>query len=550
MNEAAENDYRIYVRSHVARDLIHSAQVFKTDSQVVWEYVSNSLEYIDEGTNPSVNVTLDKKRKRIVVIDNGRGMDWAGLQNFFIMHGENIDRKKGKFVRGMFGTGKSAAFGIGEILRVTSIRNGKRSCVELHRSNIEKMNTEDPIPVQSIERETQTDKHNGTMIEIEKIHLKSFNQARIIKYIERHLAKLRNATVLINNHECEFAEPPFYNQKIFNPEGEIRKVLGDVELVIKISSSPLDQELRGISIYSDGIWHETTLAGNEGREMTQYIFGEIDVPALKEDKSPISPFDLSRSMKLNPSNEIVQNIIAFIGQKVDEVRRELMEAEKKRKVSEDAKKLAKQANAIARIINDDFIDFRDSIIRAKAKSGSGFDRFEIKAKGGTSKDELIEGGDELVKKMDETGSPGADGGERSGGTEPRKLKPLFELDDEGEREGKPVGGDKTSYMRKGGFNVQFKNMGEEEARALYVSDERTIYINTDHPQLVAARSGTSTEEPLFLRLSYEVAFSEYAIALAAELNANDQYYDPSEPIYSIRETINRIARKAADLFSV
>lgn len=105
-------------------------------------------------------------------------------------------------------------------------------------------------------------------------------------------------------------------------------------------------------------------------------------------------------------------------------------------------------------------------------------------------------------------------------------------------------------MRKGGFNVQFKNMGEEEVRALYVSDERTIYINTDHPQLVAARSGTSTEEPLFLRLSYEVAFSEYAIALAAELNANDQYYDPSEPIYSIRETINRIARKAADLFSV
>ena len=89
----------------------------------------------------------------------------------------------------MFGTGKSAAFGIGDILRVTSICNGKRSCVELQRSDIDKMKSEDPIPVRTIQREIKTDKPNGTMIEIEKIHLKSLNQAGIIKYIERHLAK-------------------------------------------------------------------------------------------------------------------------------------------------------------------------------------------------------------------------------------------------------------------------------------------------------------------------------------------------------------------------
>ena len=215
MNETVENDTQIFVRSHVARDLIQSAQVFKTDNLVVWEYVSNGLEYVDEGTNPVVNVTLDTKKKRIVVIDNGRGMDWEGLQNFFIMHGENIDRKKGKFVRGMFGTGKSAAFGIGDILRVTSIRNGKRSCVELRRSDIDKMKSEDPIPVRGIEREIETDKPNGTMIEIEKIHLKSLNQKGIIQYIERHLAKWRNATVFINNNECEFTEPPIVDQRIY-----------------------------------------------------------------------------------------------------------------------------------------------------------------------------------------------------------------------------------------------------------------------------------------------------------------------------------------------
>ena len=47
------------------------------------------------------------------------------------MHGENIDRKAGRPGRGRFGTGKSAAFGIGDVLRLTTVRNGKRSKVEL-----------------------------------------------------------------------------------------------------------------------------------------------------------------------------------------------------------------------------------------------------------------------------------------------------------------------------------------------------------------------------------------------------------------------------------
>ena len=80
-------------------------------------------------------------------------------------------------------------------------------------------------------------------------------------------------------------------------------MLGDVELVIKVSKAPLEQDLRGISIFSNGVWHETTFAGSENKEMAHYIFGEIEVPKLDDDKSPIAPFDVSRSMRLNPENE-------------------------------------------------------------------------------------------------------------------------------------------------------------------------------------------------------------------------------------------------------
>src|SRR6266436_4010223 len=99
----------IVVKSHVARDLLQTAGLFKNDRSVVWEYVANGLEYVDSGTSPIVKVILDAIHKRIIIADNGRGMDWAGLTNFFIMHGENIDRKAGRAGRGRFGTGKSAA---------------------------------------------------------------------------------------------------------------------------------------------------------------------------------------------------------------------------------------------------------------------------------------------------------------------------------------------------------------------------------------------------------------------------------------------------------
>jgi hypothetical protein len=549
MTQSEDSKYQIVVKSHVARDLLQNAALFKTDKLVVWEYVSNGLDYVDEGVNPVVSVSLESRKKRIVVIDNGRGMDWQGLQNFFVMHGENIDRLQGRPKRGRFGTGKSAAFGIADVLRVTTVHNGKRSKVELRRSNINAMTSEDPIPVKTIECEEPTSQPNGTMVEIEGIHLRSLNQAGIIQFIERHLAKWRNATVYVNNHECEFTEPPVAETKVFYPEGTFKDTMGNVELIVKVASKPLEEELRGVSIYSNNVWYETTLAGSQGREMSQYIFGEIDVPRLDEDKSPIPPFDLSRSMQLNPSNDLVRTIYAFVGQKVDLVRRELVKAERQRRASEEAKKLASQAEAIEKVINEDFYDFRGRVARAKAKGGSGFDSGAI-AHGGSEPDVLSSGSEISAEFISPNGDPGSEGGKRTGGTEPRKLTPQVSAVPEGEKVAQPAGGKDSRLTSRGGFRVEFKQMGAEEVRAFYDEQQRAIHVNIDHPQLVAAQGANSIEDPLFKRLACEVAFSEYAIALAHELERGGEYIDTSDPIVDIRETINRIARKAAHLYSV
>jgi Histidine kinase-, DNA gyrase B-, and HSP90-like ATPase len=129
-----------------ARDLLQSADFFSNEKLVAWEYISNGLQYVDPGTSPHVDVVVDTKQKRMVVSDNGSGMTLDGLKNFFVMHGENVERKRGKPGRGRFGTGKSAAFGIASSLRITTVRDGKRSIVELTRADIEASRTgEGPV---------------------------------------------------------------------------------------------------------------------------------------------------------------------------------------------------------------------------------------------------------------------------------------------------------------------------------------------------------------------------------------------------------------------
>lgn len=126
------------VTTHVGRDLLQSAQLFRHEHAVVWEYVSNGLQYKDPATKPTVVVSIDPKARKIQVRDNGSGMLFKDLEHYFQMHSENLDRKQGRPGRGMFGTGKSAAFGIGNSLTLTTVKNGKRSKVS--REKILKQN--------------------------------------------------------------------------------------------------------------------------------------------------------------------------------------------------------------------------------------------------------------------------------------------------------------------------------------------------------------------------------------------------------------------------
>lgn len=540
------------VTSHLGRDLLQSAGLFKTDRVVIWEYVSNGLQYVEHDVNPMVHVRMDQVRRTISIKDNGRGMSWDGLKNFFVMHGENLDRKEGRPGRGMFGTGKSAAFGIADTLCITTVCDGKRSKVRLARSSIESVAAQTEIPIEIIEKELLTGDPNGTLVEIEDIHLPRLDRPGTIKYIERHLAKWpRGCGVVVNNHDCEYQEPSALRTVEFKPSGKDLEKLGEVTLTLKVSASSLDDEVRGVAVLSNGVWHESTLGTAQGKEMSQHIFGEIDVARLDEDRSPIPPFDVSRSMSLNPANELVRAIHSFVSRSVEELRRELVAEERKRKETQDAKRLQKTAEDIAAFLNEDFSQFRQRLARVRARIAGGADAGASES-AGEGDDDLIFGTEEPAGIDTDEGGEGHGDGASTGGGAPASAAPtVSEADDNAERLGRRVSPSDEGKKRRprGGFEVDFKNLGDDR-RAVYARDTRTIVVNLDHPQVKAALGSGNVEDPIFKRLAYEVAFTEYAVAIHMEMAQNDQYIDLTDPIVDIQETIDRISRRTALLYAI
>lgn len=545
----AKQDSTLVMTSHVGRDVLAQAAQFKTEASVVWEYVVNSLQYVDPGVTPVVEVTV--KRGVITISDNGAGMDEDGLRHFFKMHGENLDRRAGRLGRGKWGTGKSAAFGIASGLTVDTIKDGKRNVVELTRSEIEQSDG-DAIPINWKVRSEPIAAPNGTTITISDIILPRVDKEMIIEYIERNLPAFRNSspTVAVNSHVCEYHAPPIKDTQVFEPTKEQASTLGDVTLTIHTATRPLRDWEQGIAVSAGpGNLVAVERGGVEHKEYGNYLFGEIDVPSLETFDTPLEPFDPSRDLTLNPLHPVVAVLLGFVGSKLEHVRRGIVASERAAREEEEARRLAKQADALAEILNADFASqmqrLRD-IRAATSRPGEAAAQQGANATGDEEPDLWIEGLD-LPGEVEAADGPEDGRSDSEGGTPPIVPK-LGHPDEEGKHVVSPAGGKGKRKRPRGGFSVDFRHLGEDEDRSLYDSNSMTIIINKDHPVVAAALGRDGIESISFRRLSYEIAFSEYAIALSYELVTRDPAMPADDVLYDIRATLRRITRAAASLY--
>lgn len=537
---------RISVKSHVSRDFLQNAAYFNTLPKVVWEYVSNSLDNGREGIQITVVVDIRKEENTLIIADNGTGMSREDLERFFTMHGENVQRKRGKRVRGRFGTGKSAAFGIAKSLTIDTRKSGKRNVVSLHLDDIKKATSGGSFEVNEIAIDEVTAQEDGSVIEIKEFMTSRLDIDATISYIEKHLARYRLwANVSINGHICKFKEPPALQIITVSAPKEIEQHIGTPALTIKVAPFSLDQDERGIDILSEGIWHETTLGDIEGKELSERIFGEVDAPLLEQVNDDIAPFDNTRNNLLNRANPRVVILIAWISQELEKVRQTLVQEEKEKRKSEQSKKLEQEAQRMADILNDDFKNLMIDLEVSRRITGKSKNRTD---ESDSSQGTILPGNGDQNSEWQQVGQPHGNGhgGKNPPGEGDLPREGLTLLP--GVSKGSPKEStDSGSKRRSGLFSIEFVNSTVDYPRSQYKRDEHKILINLDHPQVALAlkEGGGSQDSRHFLAMVYEVAAVEYAQAIPFERIQQGEQVDAADALFAVGDTVDRVTRRFA-----
>jgi hypothetical protein len=540
--------HELKVRTHVARDLLQTAHLFRSPEAAIWEYVVNGIEYVDLGVRPEVVVRIDRANGSVTIADNGRGMGVADLEHFFTMHGENPERKRGRRGRGKFGTGKAAAFGIARKLQVRTVRHGRRNVVELERKQIEDSGGGE-IPVRWVERDVPTREPNGSTITISQLLVERISQDQVVRYIERQLPFWRGVdpVVVVNGHRCEPRRPLAVREWFFRPTDEQRELLGEVVLRVNAASAPLDEGLYGVAVTTGpGALVAVESAGVEKKEFGAYLFGEVECPALEDERYELAPYDATRGLRLNPQHPIAAALIGFIGASLEQVREELAREFRRRRDEQESKELQRQADRIARILNDDLAEIRERFAElAQLRRRANLARAGAQP-AGDEPDGYAQGGDE--PGILDPAEPPEEAQAAAEGREPPDIERRGEPDAEGPDRVGPRGGEGERRRTRGGLRVEYRNLGEDEERGRYDAGEKAVLINLDHPMVAAARDALGIEDQGFVRLSYEIAFTTYALGLARELLAKDPELDGQDVLFEVRDALRRVTRRAAALY--
>jgi hypothetical protein len=543
----------IAVTSHVGRDILQSSQLFRTVEAAVWEYVVNALQYVDAGQRPRVIVTIDTKQRRIQIADNGRGMDASGLRHFFTMHAENLDRQRGAPGRGIFGTGKSAAFGIGTRLEVTTVRDGIRNVVELTRQAIDGSDGATVPANWLVKDEAAPAVPNGTVVTIDGISAKRMGTDPLIRLVERQLGfwRAQDPEVFVGPHRCVAWQPEIDDTKTrkFQPPTSLREHLGDIELTIRVARIPLPPEYRGIAITA-GPANVVAMesAGVDTKEHGNYLFGEVDVPALETPAydGTVTAYDASRSMRLNYDHPVAAALLGFIGTSMEQVRQVLVDEARQLRKQADAQRLAKEAEQIAQLLNEDLKDVNERIgemhnlkKRANAVANTGEEE-------GDDEPAFMEGTDQPGNLQERapfepngTGKPWGETDVRTGEPDPQGAHRVDETGSKGGRR-----------RKSGGLRVEYAHLGPDEERSHYDPDQSIIIINLDHSMVAAALKLDGNEaSTTFRRLSYEIAMTEYAMVVAKRLYVMDPGLSGDDVLFEVRDALRRVTGKAAGLYA-
>lgn len=527
--DTAEQELRLLaaepleVVTHVGRDVLANAAHFATVPKAVHEYVSNSIDATPPGRACTVRVDIAASgpQRRITISDDASGMSRELLRAFFTMHGENVQRRAGRKVRGRFGTGKIAAFGRADRLRVDTIQRGLRNVVELTKADLETALAGRPIRVRELATDEPTVETDGTRVSIEGLHRGTrVDRAEIIRYLQRQLGRhLVQHRVHVEGERVAYAPPDALEEHRFaSPENVTGLAKCPLELVIRIAARPLAAEENGIAVLCNGFLNAMTLAGCEGKPEAQYLFGELEAAVLDDDTSPVPAFLATRDLTLNPWHPIVAELLPWVRASIETVRRELVRRAGDRRRAVEQQELEQLGDDISTLLNAIYRGERVRLV--KDAPAAVAPRTEDPAP---------------EQPLTPPATPRARRRDRGTARGPRPL-PV-------PPEPPPVAAAAPALGSGpyGTFQVLFRHAGEASPRAFYRPEERGIVMNLDHPEAIASLQNGGPNSPFFAHYCYRTAMEEFTLAMVADLG----YPDAPEIAREIRERSDKYSRQFA-----
>lgn len=513
---------RLQLVTHVGRDVLASAAHFATVPKAVYEYVSNSVDATPPGRPCTVRVSIATvgPRRRIEVADDASGMSREQLRSFFTMHGENAWRRAGRKVRGRFGTGKIAAFGRADRLRVDTVQAGLRNVAELSRADLERAEAGRPVQVREVVVEEPADAPEGTVVAIEELHRGTrIDRAEIVRYLQRQLGRhLVRHRVLVEGERVRYVEPEAAEEHRFPAPDGVAALAGPLELVVKVAARPLAEEENGVAVLANGYLNAMTLAGLEGKPEAQYLFGELEAAALDDDEAGIPAFLSTRDLTLNPWNPIVAAILPWMRASLDGVRRELVRRATERRRAAEQEQLERLSTEIGSLLNTIYRGERLRVVAAAPAA---------RAEPELPKEPEPPSGERVRRPRSDKGVPRGPRAPIPAAPEP-PAPPIAAM---------PA----LEGLRGAGFRVGFRRSGDASPRAFYLPEERGIVLNLDHPEAAASLLNGGPTSPFFAHYCMRTALEEFTLVLVGELG----YPDAPEIAREIRERSDRYSRAFA-----
>jgi len=287
--------------------------MYSTLPPVIAELVANA--YDADATEVKIKFYENGSGKKIVVEDNGTGMSFQEINDYFLKIGRNrrdetgdLSEIKKRKVIGKKGLGKLSFFGISEEIYITSIKNGKLNKFKLDWEDLQRQGKENGIyRPEIIKKDENTDEHSGTTIELARLKRKSAFDLQgmavsLAKYftifneedfkVELILNDDEEAKILVTNEmKYESIDKEFYWKIPIDLTEELKEYFKSKNINGELISSknPLPETERGIVLFSRGKLVNThsffdVKASSHGYA---YITGFLNIDFIDDEKSEL-----------------------------------------------------------------------------------------------------------------------------------------------------------------------------------------------------------------------------------------------------------------------